>query len=258
MSPASAAEPPWANLPHPSHLAVATRSGQVLRGTIDPRTTAEYLWLTATAEGMAISSRIPAADIVKIHPADPVKLPQRWMDSQPKAAQPELLPPAVGRPAEAGASDKDSAQRHPTEVKSIRVFAQLETWNGDPKPDGLRLFVAPRSATGDLVPASGVVTARLVVYRGNWQGSLGGFRQEETWTREISAADFGAHGGIVDLPFRNFRPEFDNELLPLGVLHVRLSVAGQGTFDSTLEDVELRSVAFTRDLELRSRAKQQP
>lgn len=251
-SPGLCGEPTWSEFPPQSVVAVTTREGRVVRGRIDPRSDDRFLWLVAEAEGIVVASRLTDAQIVRVEPSAAPTLPPRWSDTQPHdgSDSPQTLPQAV--PAEV-VPPADSSR-----VKSLAVFAHLENWDDDPQPDGLRLYVVPRSDRGELVRTAGTVTARLAVYRGNWRGSRGRFGNEETWSRPIGRNDFGPHGAVVDLPFRNLQPEQDGEILPLAVLDVRLGVPGQGTFDTRLEDVELRSGAFTRDLRLRNEPRQAP
>lgn len=242
--PAQADDSPWSGLAPGSHLAVTTTTGRVLLGQLDARTSPHRLWLTAEAEGMTISSLITRGEVLGIAAAEPFALPPR-LEAPSGAIQPPAAPPISAN------------SRRPAVVRSLTVFAQLANWNGDAEPDGLRVWIQPRAANGAPVAAGGGVTVRLAVFRGDWRGSRGGFRVEEEWFREISAEAAGEAGAVLELPFEKIRPETDRELLSLGVVSVRLSVAGQGTFDAQVEDVSLRSQAFTRDLRLRSQASDQ-
>lgn len=229
-----AGETPWSTYPTGSVLAVTTATGRIVRGHLDPRTTREHLWLVANAEGMTVGSRLSVADVVQIDAADPVLLPPR----EPGAAEEGDRVSSIegGRRTSAR---QPSIRRPP--VKSLAVFAQLENWDDDPQPDGLRLYIVPRGPRGEMVPTTGALSIQLAVYRGDWRHSRGRYRDEEQWSREISADEFGPHGAVVDLPFAQVSPETDRELHSLGVLRVRMSVAGEGAFDATLHNVELRS-----------------
>ena len=238
-----ARDTPWASLPAGSALAVTISTGRVIRGNLDPQTDDQHLWLTAEAEGMSISSCLAVADVLKIEPAESLALPPRpQVATQNLSAVVALQPVLTEEP------------RTQLPVKSIEVFAELANWNGDAKPDGLRVWIQPRAANGEPVAATGSVSIKLAVFRGNWRGSHGSFREGENWFRELSAAEYGESGAVIDLPFENVHPEADPKLLSLGVLSVRLGVVGQGTFDARVEDVSLRSQAFTRDLRLRPRS----
>lgn len=260
-----------------THVAVTIHSGRVLRGRLDARTNAQAIWLVAEAEGMTVGSRIEACDIAKIETSEPVTLPPEIMrfDDWRYGPSGHRVPGAWGHPGlphrhtvpfvphhSGGAAAPRGLQPVPAPrgaergtdasraVRSLDVFARAANWNSDPQPDGLRVYVVPRSSHGELVPATGSVSVVLAVYRGDWRSPVDRFLVEERWSQPVTAADFGPHGAVLELPYRRIKPESDRDLLPVGVLSVRLGLPGVGTFDARLDDVELRSLAFTRDLRL--------
>lgn len=231
-----AADTPWASISHGSTVAVATATGRIVRGQVDRRTSSEYLWLSAEVEGMSIATRLTAADVVNIVPSKPISLPPPGASD----AANDVEPPRVT------GGDKVPVAR--SRVRTLAIFAQLENWDDDPEPDGLRLHLVPRGATGEVIRASGSVSAGLTVYRGDWRSTRGSYREEESWSAEVRATESGPHGAVIDLPFRNIHPEGDRDLQPLGDLRVRFDVAGEGSFDAALDDVELRPFSWTRDM----------
>ena len=48
-------------------------------------------------------------------------------------------------------------------------------------------------------------------------------------------------------PFAGVHPEFDREIDPFGVVHVRMTIAGQGVFEASSAMVRLRPYSGPRD-----------
>jgi hypothetical protein len=60
------------------------------------------------------------------------------------------------------------------------------------------------------------------------------------WTRTVRAEDFGLNGALIRLPFDGVQPDSDPHLRGYAWATVRLTVAGQGVYEATVEGVELR------------------
>lgn len=217
--------PPWSAYPTGSALAVSVPDGRIVRGVIDPRTTDEHLWLTGEVEGMRVGSRLAIADVVRVDSAKPVSLPQRRAHAAPARGGERTVPDMTI--AESSPPSQPESSQHRT-AQSLAAIAYLENWDDDSEIDGLRLHLSPRDSRGELTPASGSLSVHLAVYRGDWRDQKGRFEQEEHWSQEISADDYGPLGAQVDLPFRRTSPETDPEVLAVGVLRVRFNIAGEG------------------------------
>jgi len=133
-------------------------------------------------------------------------------------------------------------------VRSLAVDAVAANWDGDVEADGLLLHVSPLDAQGRLVPVRGRLEVeligqpdRLVLREGRPFERLG------YWTHPLRPEDFGPYEAAVRLPFGRVHPEFDTDVAPLGAAHVRLSVPGQGTFESTASMVRIRPYSAVRD-----------
>lgn len=225
---------PWASLPRESWVAASTVEGRIVRGQIDARTDATNLWLTVDAAGIHISSRIGLADVVKVEPASPINTICRTNETSP-----------LDNPSAGLWSNRYPITQSPT-ASSLAIYAYLENWDHDSAPDGLRLVITPRSPRGELVITSGTVSSHLTVYRNRGSHLSNTGRQEEQWSHPLARTDFGPRGAVLDLPFRSIRPADDTSIHQFGTLTVRLTIAGVGALDATLEDVELHPWSITR------------
>lgn len=234
----------WVGFPSGTSVAVTLNTGRVVQGVVDSRTTAHRLWLTASAEGMSAGSVIARHDVARVELAATFQLP-------PDLKASERYPQYLRDRSYADERWNPPADSFHGPIRSVQVSAQRANWDGDAQADGVRVWIAPLAANGRIAPTPGTVTVTLHAYRGHPLDASRRFEAQETWSREISLADFTERGAVLELPFRSLRPEMDAELLPWGVVSVRFSVPGEGVFDAVTENVELRSPAVTRDLRLR-------
>jgi len=139
-------------------------------------------------------------------------------------------------------------------VRSLGIIAIPANWDDDAEDDGLRVEVLPLDARGRLLPINGRLSFKLTggaVATHTHQRRVGGFRSAfpeiGTWNQEVKPEDFGPHGAVYNLPFRNIRPQFDSRLASEALLYGRLSVSGQGVFEVSDANVELRRLSRFRD-----------
>jgi hypothetical protein len=142
------------------------------------------------------------------------------------------------------------AARQP--VRSIRAGAYLSNWDGGVLQDGLVVEVQPITRGGGMAAVDGTLEVELFApqirrfqdaprNRGATLEPIG------RWTMAVSAADFTARGFAAELPFQAIQPQTDQNILPWGMVHVKLSVPGDGVFETTLEYVRVRPWAPLRD-----------
>jgi hypothetical protein len=148
-----------------------------------------------------------------------------------------LLPPIASSPAKAA----DSPARH------VTIDAALGGWSDTVEADGLVVYVQPLDATGRRVAVHGTLEVDLTGWRtgitapNQYSFNLG------RWTEPVRPADFGPRGAVYRLPFQAVDPQHDLTVASKGVVHARLSVPGQGTFDATQTDVRIRPFSACRD-----------
>ena len=61
------------------------------------------------------------------------------------------------------------------------------------------------------------------------------------WVRRLYTDDGGRDSVVLRLPFQAAHPEFDTDIAPYGLVHGRLSVPGQGTFEATASPTRIRT-----------------
>jgi hypothetical protein len=221
------AETTWRSFPIGADVSVVTSTGRIVRGSIDQRSTEDWLWLTAEVEGMTIGSQLDASDVIRIARAKRILLPQNAVETESIAA------PAARRFASPS-----------TRVRSLDIFAQLENWDADPAPDGLRLYLMPKGAGGELAATSGSIDATLTAYRVDLVTARTEWLGEESWASEIRSDAFRSQDVCIDLPFRTNPPPSDGNAAAVGEFRVRLNVPGEGSFDAVLHDIELCRRSF--------------
>lgn len=219
-------------------MAIETIDGRTLVGHLDSPNDAEVVHLRTERPGIVLRSHIPRHQIRHIRPYDDSHVlriegqrPTRpFIPPQPS---PRLIPPRV--------------EPVSTRVDVLRVRAWVENWDRDAEPDGLRVLVSPLSETGRMVAANGTLTAELVARRFDYNRERDRLGVVERWSRQLTVRDFGPQGAIVDLPFNRIEPNRDFDLIPVGLLSVRLGVPGDGLFEAAEYDVPLRRPSYIRD-----------
>ncbi len=152
---------------------------------------------------------------------------------------------ASRRPSRAGEGSRDDLREEP--IAWIAVEAAAAQWDSDVEFDGIRLSITAYDRAGRARPVDGTLQAEL------WGEDAGTPHRAEriarigSWQQRIRANDFRPEAAVVRIPFQAVHPEFERSLRPYGTLHVRLSVPGQGTFESSVEMIRLRPYSAARD-----------
>ena len=247
-----------------------TAAGQIIvtdvdrvvhRGDLSPGSDGHALRLSRSRPGMTITRAVAWDRIAQVEVAGQVLSAEEARSIILRAVS--ELPPQQRRPARAIAPDDapdDSASRRPSRVGEgsrdvlreepvgwIAVEAVAAQWDSDVEFDGIRLSITAYDRAGRARPVDGTLQAEL------WGEDLGTPHRAErigrigSWQQRIRADDFRPETAVVRLPFQAVQPEFERSLRPYGTLHVRLSVPGQGTFESSVEMIRLRPYSAARD-----------
>ena len=129
---------------------------------------------------------------------------------------------------------------------AIEIDANVANWDADVEADGLMLYVYPTNAARQLVPVSGTLEANLVGRFGGRYSYGRQFSRVGRWTERVANHAQAADGIVIRLPFQAIDPEFTHELASKGLLHVRLSVPGQGVFNASTT-LRVRPYGSVRD-----------
>lgn len=231
-------------------------SGRHVSGVIDARSTDEQLWLRSGDAAASLTrpiawDRIASAE----HNKQSISLDDLRALAETAAAAPDA---AAATPHKWHGVIVAPARREVTptpvmpDVRSVNVDAFHANWDADVESDGLVLLVAPLSASGAVVPVSGSLQVELIApevrrFQDAPHGRGLTLERVAQWTVQVAPEAFTAGGMRVELPFQAIHPGFDTKILPHGLVHARLVVPGQGTFDTTAEFIRLRPWSPLRD-----------
>jgi hypothetical protein len=236
-------------------IEITLTDGRVLQAELDVKSTADELWLHWRRPNIALArpfawSQIDRA-IVAGQSLSGAEF--RTLVGQVRAELP--LPAAPQRWVMQGRDDEveEVAYRtsrepaSPPRVAWIEIDVRAANWDGDVAADGLFVRVYPYDAQGELVPVAGTLEVALFGERTGVVRMQQPFARLGQWTHVVRLEDVGPRGTGIRLPFQGVHPEFDSPLLPHGLVHARLSVPGQGTFEASDAMVRIRPYSAVRD-----------
>ena len=146
----------------------------------------------------------------------------------------------MGRPAVGG--NRESSRR----VRTLSVDACLGKWGPTVDADGLVVEISPLDEQGEIVPVQGTVEVELIAQGPGMMGS-GEFATPGHWVQSVWPGDFSYRGARCRLPFQAVQPEFDLRWASKGIVHVRLSVPGEGVFEASAAMTRIRPFSEVRD-----------
>ena len=244
-------------------VSVIAASGRQFRGEVDPRTNEQALWLRSGKPQAFVRRPIAWSRIVEVtvgekkHSADEFRQLIGSPDWQPAndaapaspdsvaVTSPEELPlhqASSWEPAEAPAD-------LPAPIVSLHIDASVANWDSDVEVDGLLVNVYPLDAAGAIVPALGTLDVELIG-QGATNGASGNpFPFLGRWSETVRPESVGVNGATLRLPFQWVRPDFNHkwDVSSFGMVHARLSVAGQGVFEDTASFTRIRPYSPVRD-----------
>lgn len=262
-------------------VVVRLQSGRQLTAAIHQRTDETQLWLQYGSQSVSVIRPLPWQAIAwAAHEGEQLSIPQlkelalrvTGPESPDLPATPDLpetpeghetasaTPTRVLRiaPADQRARDATMAQRAQQSlgfappVQSVQFDAILANWDGDVETDGLLLRLYPSDDQGNLAAVSGTLEVEFVARRQrdfNDAPRQGGATADRIgrWSVQVDEADFRPGAATVRLPFQAIHPEFDTDWFSDGIVHVRFSVAGVGTFEQSMDGIRTRPFAPLRD-----------
>lgn len=255
---------------------IELKTGHVVRGEADLQTDEHRLWVRRESAGVQITSGFPWAEIRSVQTGSQQFLGRDFfaeaqktktagktfqqLPAGPRRSEPIPQPAmAAENPPKSLANDfrRSAAERR---VKTLYIEAYLAQWDGDPQTDGLRVFVYPLAADGELVPVNGQIDLFLLGQIEHATGVVGNpvlpqFRELERGSQMVRPGDFARGAAMYELPFRQFHPDFYFDVARQALVHARLGVPGQGLFMASDANVQLRGFSRIRD-ELQMRTPQ--
>ena len=179
---------------------------------------------------------------------------ERWKSTLPKndarksANRPSPTPP---EPATDSLWTPPAPHRAAAPVASLQIDAELGHWTPGVESSGLVVHVWPLDADGRLTRIDGTLDVDLIgtQFGGPTVGDDRGtnFPNLGRWSEAVRASDCGSSGAVYRLPFQAAHPEFDTEIQPHAIVHARLTVPGQGVFETSQGMVRIRPYDAQRD-----------
>ncbi len=237
-------------------------SGRTLKAEIDPRTDPQWLWLRCRRESVGVVRPIRWDRVAQVHVGGESLSGEQFRHMvesirEGLAAKTDASsqnPRRIVVQASEGSARSDSAaaagpppMAHSARICSVEIEAVAANWDADVEVDGLAVRVYPLDAGGAIVPAEGMLQADLRAARPGEARHHPSTVHLARWTRRLRSSDFGPDGVVIRLPFQGIHPEFDSGVAPYGALHLRLTVAGHGTFEATESSVRIRPYSAVRD-----------
>ena len=263
-------------------VAVGLRSGKVFVGQIDSRTSGKQLWLRIARRGIelrrpidwehillvrqgdrefsagefraaVLSSQVTAASLA-MNKADELPIPDVSPDADEigssrsrRSEKTAAIRPKEWLPDNRLAHFIQAVRAKNTQVCSLSIDAQVANLNRTVEADGLVLHIYPLDGAGNMIPVDGTLDVELVASvppgwpLGEPLPTIG------QWSVRLVPQQFGPAGAIVKLPFQGVHPEFDLHLGPHGLVHARLSIPGNGSYEASDPMLRIRPYSVIRD-----------
>ncbi len=261
-------------------VAVGLASGRVFVGEVDPRTNAQQLWLRSEKPGIAICRPIDwdrillarhgdqelsgdelraAADDLKSAPPEQLEGGDSKSLPSPPAPHQDESAAAEGRNVEPLPAPREwipdyrianyirASRARDIQVQSISIDACVANWNQTVETDGIVVHLYPLDGMGGVVPVDGTLDVDLIaaVPAGAPLGVP--FPEIGRWTVRVTPDQFGPSGAMFKLPFQGAASGIRSERWTLGLVHARLNVPGNGSFETSRAMVRIRQYSAVRD-----------
>ncbi len=254
-----------AAIPAVGPITVTLASGRTLTAEVAAQTDLRTLWLRWGRAGLIIQQPIAWDHVVEVLVAGRRSSAAEFLQSlalektvlaAPAQRKDRTIVIGAGpsRQAEAAAihSPTPSPRTATTwpqqsgRVQMLAVDAGIANWNSTAEIDGLVIEVAPLNAAGTLTPVRGTLEVELLGCEATNRRPGHVFPRIGHWVQRIEIGDFTSRGARYRMAFQQVRPDADLTLSPLATLHARLSVPGEGVFETTAL-VRIRTATAIRD-----------
>jgi hypothetical protein len=246
-------------------VTVLAASGRQFRGLVDPQTNEQALWIRGGKPQAFVRRPIAWDRVVAVtvgdtkHSADEFR---RLIASPNCDLFVDDLTTAIphgvasGSPEDVASNQSagnwelaDSRHDPSPRIAALHIDTHLSNWDSDVEVDGLVVHVYPLDETGETIAAFGTLDVDLIgegytnLVSGNPFPVLG------RWSQVVHPEEVGTNGAIFRLPFERVHPDFNRkwDVGSYGMVHARLSVAGQGVFEDTAAFTRIRPYSPIRD-----------
>ena len=238
-------------------IAVEVSSGRRFVGHVDARSGNDVLWLRTDHGAARIWRPIRWDAVVRVTREDQTLERNEVLalaSEAPAAAQRRQRPVARGTTTMAEAADERLG--FSAVPRGITFDAQLANWDDDAATDGLLLDLRVIDARGRNVAVDGTVEVQWMAIRDRtpWSGAYRNRSPVQTiarWTRTFTAAEM-AEGASWQLPFQAAHPQYDRSWRPAGLVRVKVTVPGHGTWVASRDFIRTRPYSPTRDEQARA------
>jgi len=234
-------------------ITVALQSGRSFTGEIDAQTDADVLWLRSAHGSIVVVRPIEWGRVVwasyagkELSGDELRKLSDSLKSDRPQPespAEPGAVPPPPLPWSDAVAAAAPQRGR----VVAVDLDAQLGHWTPTVESSGLTVRITPLDADGRPTPIDGTLDVELLGRRPAINYIAGDFPIVGHWTLAVRADDCGPSGAVYQCPFQALHPDFDTQLYPHGLVHLRLTVPSQGVFEASQPLVRIRQYSPMRD-----------
>jgi len=261
--------PTVAAAPADGSVTVALLSGRQFTAEVDARTDGQQLWLrwtlgpnhvlrpvdwdrvvSVTTDEEVYSGREFHEAVKVVREAFPrVESPSQTagLEESPWTGDRSGLLAISTAPAALPLNPAGAGQDCLPRVRALEIEVRAVNWDRDVEVDGLLLDLYPVDAFGYVIPVRGTVDIELIGEETRTPPSRDPFVRIARWTEQLSVHDFFGHGAQFRLPFQGVHPEFNPGWASKGLVHVRLSVPGEGVFEASESTVRVRPYSAWRD-----------
>ncbi len=235
--------------------------GRVLTAEVDQRSDEHRLWLRFSQPLITLASSthwhkvVQASYNKKIYSADEFRtLALSLRDKAPSRSRVEELPAPTRQTDQSQVvlrrppNDGYFAQPvGPPRIGSLVIDAELANWDSDVEVDGLLLHVYPLTDNRVSVPVDGSLQIEVIGRKLLRQRQPTSFFELARTSHRVRKQDFGpTHVATYRIPFRTVHPEFQLDVATHGLVHARLGIPGQGSFEASVQ-TRLRTFDPVRD-----------
>lgn len=250
-------------LPAGDAITVWLTSGRTFTASVDAKSNDQQLVLRFGEGDVTIRRPIDWQRITKAEQneqplaIDDLKALAKKAASEPVAEQPAEPRPAP--PAYQGVFAEPKPQAvmgmalAPSEpIRTLAADAFVANWDRDVENDGLVVQLYPLDRGRQITPVNGTLEVELFapeLRRFHEAPHSRGVTMEQIgrWSAGVNSSEITNRGYTFELPFQAVHPQFSDRTLPSGIVHVKLSVPGEGVFETTLDLVRIRPWSPLRD-----------